>query len=223
MNKRITITKNNIASIALLYNYLVNNKSNLSTEEIDSFYNKYISMISNKYKDKYIFLDVEFNENDFARNNIYISNILYNYYYRNNSFKSPNKIYEKDYLGVTKDEEEYVINDINAIMLNYRSLPDEIIDFSLNNEVLNTINIHLDDLKYDTFIKQYDNYLDIASLSEKRALELAKSKISNCGLYDISINNITYLNDADSHNYRISYEAKKDYKKVNIKEMILKR
>ena len=108
-------------------------------------------------------------------------------------------------------------------MLNYRSLPDEIIDFSLNDDILKSIDIKLNDLKYDTFIKYFDNYLDISSLNKNRALDLAKSKINSYGLYDININNITYLNNNIGHNYRIYYDAKKDIKKVNIKEMVLKR
>lgn len=221
MNTKMTITKNNLASIILLYNYLINNQHSISKSVVDIFYQMYENNFNNLYEDKYNFIDEEIIESDFAKKNISIPNILHNYYFRNHSFRSPNKIRESDYLGI-KIDNQYYITDLNAVMLNYRSLPIEIVDYSLNNEVLKNINLQLNKLKQDTCIKEYAKYLDVYSLNKEFALELAKNKINDYGYYDVNINSIDYSNK-NSHNYRIAYDAKRELKRVNVHQMVLKR
>ena len=227
MNKsKITITKDNIASIALLYNYITNGKTELSKHKIDKYFfdikSEFMYPRNRFYDIEFIFSNETIAYKDFNKKKIYMPEIeylIYNYLNKNNISDKNSfvNLSEKDLIGISvNDSGKYVISDIDSVIASFNSQPLEIVNATLNATNLNIIDVIQSRLGIEKIEKEYSGYEDICTMSEERAKKVTEQCLKDSRFNNVRIGSCYYLGMKPDHTFRVYYRANKVLDNINV-------
>lgn len=194
---KITITKDTIILIGLLYNYLTNYELELNERRIQSF----LDTVKMKIETENLGLEItdEFIENQ---------------------TKEVNKYLEKN-----EELKIYKLINIYSIELWYKKLPKELINLTLKNDILPTI--HSENLKLLVPIKKiyipYQETKVIVSSSETEAKEEVIKSLTKENNKNIQIESILKYSEENKEAYTITYKYDKCLETINMEETLSKR
>ena len=194
---KITITKDTIILIGLLYNYLTNYELELNERRIQSF----LDTVKMKIETENLGLEItdEFIENQ---------------------TKEVNKYLEKN-----EELKIYKLINIYSIDLWYKKLPKELINLTLKNDILPTI--HSENLKLLVPIKKiyipYQETKVIVSSSETEAKEELIKSLTKENNKNIQIESILKSSEENKEAYTITYKYDKCLETINMEETLSKR
>ena len=186
-NKIIAISIKDLSAVALLYNYLANNKTSIFTTYICNFYN-YIE------KCKYS------NQNTFYK------------FVREDD--EPDNMLEKSIGGDPLQGITEALN-LEYLMRYYQILPEEVIDKTLTEEALRLIRVDRDKLTIKNFTRNSNGHINIYSMGQKSAIKSAIKCLEAAGLKNIRITNVFYQGMKDDHLYSVSYNAEKEFETLD--------
>ncbi len=189
----ITISRNDLTAVALLYNFLANDKATVSINEVYNFYN-YIEQCG-YYSQQDSFEFVEYEE-------------------------TPNTMLEQ---SIGKEYVEYKALNIEYIMEHYQKLPEEIINKTLTKDALHLIGVIRKHLTIDSTSKNYHNHFDIHAMGEKQAMESVTDSLTRAGFNNIKITNVFYQGMQGDHLYSVTCNADKSLDTINIEKAKMKK
>ena len=222
--KKIIITKDCIASIALLYNYISNEKLELSDYKIIKYFSdiamEFIYPHNRFLNEEFIFSKEKHKYIDLIKNNedkeIYY-HLLCKYLDKENLplYHNINNISEKNLIGISIDNNgKYHLENLKAVIDNYLAQPIEIINSTLNPANLNTIDVISSRIETFNIDKQYSGFIDICTMTEEKAISTTKQMLK-----DSRFNNIKakcyYLGTKPDHTFRVYYYATHNFKSFN--------
>ena len=176
----IEISFKDLEAVALLYNFLANNKKEIhEISKICNFYN---------YIEKCKFSDSNFS----------YKFVMYE--------EEPNIRLEKS-LKIRPLESVVEIVNLEYIMKHFQKLPEEIIDKTLSEEALRLIRVKRDDLTIDSVVRKYRDHIDVHAMSNKSAIESAIKCLETYGYKNIRITNTFYQGMKNDHLYTVGYNA----------------
>lgn len=192
------VKEENVIFIALVYNWLANQKMELREFDISSFLNAV---------------------NDYLRQNFNIS-IAMDYY--SNQDVENNYLYDKikemieykyDYkllYGV------YKLKTLENVDYIYGIQPEEVIKATLQKEALSSINVSREDLEIETDYRYVSNKTGIYTLEGRRALEIVREDLERKGCISIEMGHpIPDQLDGDKGFY-VSYTCREPVERVNV-------
>lgn len=185
MNK-ISVSKDKIIIIALIYKYITKREKTISKNDALSFcyeVNKNLGMMSDCCYT--ICFDDELP---------LLLHLMYN----------------------DKEKEEYILNEHAVLDMWYDNNPKEIIHATLMENALSVINIKRSDLKINKKYKKNYGTMGIYSLSEKSAKESTKKILEQEGNKNIKIGSATSTTFDGGVGYNVSYECDKLLESANI-------
>lgn len=81
------------------------------------------------------------------------------------------EIEETDWIGISKSEKDYKIENIDRIIFNCKSIPEEVLSSTLSSDALGLIGVNRDNLKIQNVTKNYKDYMNVYSMSETQAIK----------------------------------------------------
>lgn len=194
---KITITKDTIILIGLLYNYLTNYELELNERRIQSF----LDTVKMKIETENLGLEItdEFIENQ---------------------TKEVNKYLEKN-----EELKIYKLINIYSIDLWYKKLPKELINLTLKNNILSTI--YSENLRLLVPIKKiyipYQGTKVIVSSSETEAKEELIKSLTKENNKNFQIESILKSSEENKEEYTITYKYNKCLETIDMEETLAKR
>lgn len=186
-NKIIAISFKDLTAVALLYNYLANNKTSLFTANICNFYN-YIE------KCKYS------NQNTFYK------------FVREDD--EPDNMLEKSIGGDPLQGIAEALN-LEYLMRYYQMLPEEVIDKTLTEDALRLIRVDKKNLTLKNTTVDYYDSIKVYAMGARDAIEKSRKCLETYGYKNIRITSSFYLGMKDDHLYRVSYRANKYFESLD--------
>lgn len=183
-----TISKDIIILIALIYNYIINDETELKEWEIKNFLEAVKKEL--KYKDSE--WDIAIDEDEVE--SYYIIKYL-----------------EKDEIN-----KKYKLINLNNLEFWYLIQPQEIIQATLDKDVLSTLFIEKSNLKIKSEYKWHHGIKEIYSTSAKRAQESVLKILEDEGAKNIQIGYTIQKQLDNEKGYSVSYICDKCYEKVDL-------
>lgn len=183
-----TVRGKSIILIALIYNYLANNKTNLFRGDIERFIKAVDTSLKKSDKDYEMSIgDLEFCENFFG-------------------------------FIFDKKKDQYTLISSRPIEYVYTCQPEEVIEATLTESALFEIGVDRKNLKIEKQYKPESGEKDIYSLEAKAAKEKAKEILESQGCRKIVIGSaIPDMLEGDK-GYHVSYSCERPSEKVNVLE-----
>lgn len=187
------VSKDEIISIALAYQYLANQKSSLSEFEAISYFESVCEFLK-RYQDM-IFCEEE---------SWYLRNYVMNYQSSKSEFSLlPCIPYEFSYL--------------------YNKQPYEVIGATLQEQALNEIHVCRDVLPIETQFVLDSGHMEIYTLEAKRAQEITKECLERDGCRHIRIGLTIPDQLEGDKGYHVAYSCNRPYEKVKLKKLFDRR
>ncbi|MBR5369810.1 MAG: hypothetical protein IK137_00735 [Bacilli bacterium] len=191
-SKEKTLSLLDITAVALLYNYLANNKTILSTYKISTFF-------------------------DYLKKaNYHNDDVSYKFVY---SEETSNKILEQ---SVKFDLVKCEVFNIANLASHYETLPKDFINKTLTSEALQLIGIERNQLKIATTTRNYYDHIDVYAMGQRDAIEKSVNCLETYGFKNIKITRAFYLGMKDDHLYSVSYNADKDFESLDLDDKKVK-
>lgn len=209
--RTITISKNDLAAVALLYNFLSKNSTSLSSSEIEDFY-RYVSSLNYcRPWTTFKFTEKEDPEYDFLE---------FAWGFGTDGFDSSGaEIEETDWIGISKSEKDYKIENIDRIIFNCKSIPEEVLSSTLSSDVLGLIGVNRDNLKIQNVTKNYKDYMNVYSMSETQAIKKVVKRLEEHGFKNVKIGSVFYKGMMNDHVFEVRYNSQRTFYTLNFEKI----
>lgn len=177
-----------IILVALIYNYIANNKTNLSSREVERF----IEAVSNSLQKSDNYYEIQMNESKFCE-----------------AFLG---------FTFDKEKKQYILISLRFIEWVYDCQPEEVITATLKESALSAIGVDRKNLKIEKQYRLEGGQMDIYSLQATDAQERTKKILESEGCRKIIIGSTIPDMLEDDKGYHVSYSCERPFEKVNILE-----
>lgn len=201
------VSKNDLISVALLYNFLANESDTISINRVNAYYG-FISNF-NYYRPKYQFKFVNPENSSLNNSDIFSSEKILNEELKKN--------------GIIKNDSDYQIDSISDIIRIYKSIPEEVLNRSLSKKALTMIGVDRDNLKIDSITRKSDAFMNVYSMSEVSAGISVKNRLRECGYSNIRIKNINYKGIINHSLFKVYYSADIKSDIVDLEKQMIKK
>lgn len=175
----------NVILVALMYNYIANHETNLSSREI----NKFIEAVNNSLQKSGNYYEIQMNDSNFGE-----------------------AFFGFDF---DKEKERYILISLRFIEWVYDCQPEEVITATLKKSALSTIGVDRKNLKIEKQYRSESGQMDIYSLKATDAQERTKKILESEGCRKIIIDSTIPDMLGDDKGYRVSYSCERPFEKVN--------
>ena len=189
----ITITKNDLASVALLYNFLANDSMTLPNHKINEFY-------------------------DYIRfNHYYRSNTTFEFVEEHENPVTPR--YFNLVESIEKHYSEYEALDIDYLIDYYHHIPPEIIDKTISEKSFSIVGVNPEKIPIIPVTENYCSHINIYAMSEEGAMRSASHALYDNYYENIKIHSAFYEGmKSGDHLYKVNYSASRTFDTIDIEQ-----